>query len=95
MASKEKIDELISEIKISPRNLDEKAIGSALTSLIDDIHDLNSMDLDNLDPMDYLDETPIDYLREDVVDHKSQKEVILKNASRKDKDYVIIERVIK
>ncbi|UUD37006.1 glutamyl-tRNA(gln)amidotransferase subunit C [Mycoplasmopsis californica] len=57
---------------------------------------IKSMNVENVEPMFLVDESPILLMREDVeTDNYLSKETILKNANRKNKDYVVVKKVVK
>ncbi|WP_027334306.1 Asp-tRNA(Asn)/Glu-tRNA(Gln) amidotransferase subunit GatC [Mycoplasma elephantis] len=57
---------------------------------------IKSINVDNVEPMFQVDENPTSWLREDIeAFNYLKKSQILKNAARKNDDYVIIKKVVK
>ena len=50
------------------------------------------IDTKNVEPMTRVDNNPINFLREDIVGEHLAKDLILKNASSSDKDFVVINK---
>lgn len=94
-----KIDKkLISDLaKLAKLNFDEKsskAMENDLKKIIGFVNKLSEIDTDNVDPLIYLSEE-INVLRKDnLISNLSQQEA-LKNAPKKDSDYILVPKVIK
>ncbi|MCR8613396.1 MAG: aspartyl/glutamyl-tRNA amidotransferase subunit C [Mycoplasma sp.] len=72
-----------------------KEIEEYMENILIKVEKIKKLNLENVCPIHYLDDTPTTYLREDKIDHESQKEKILDNATNKDSNYILIDRVVK
>ena len=94
-----KIDKkLISDLaKLAKLNFDEKsskAIENDLKKIIGFVNKLSEIDTDNVDPLIYLSEE-INVLRKDNLTSNLSQQEALKNAPKKDSDYILVPKVIK
>tara|TARA_Y100001954_G_C15801257_1_gene600231 strand:+ start:1966 stop:2256 length:291 start_codon:yes stop_codon:yes gene_type:complete len=94
-----KIDKkLISDLaKLAKLNFDEKsskAMENDLKKIIGFVNKLSEIDTDNVDPLIYLSEE-INVLRKDNVTSNLSQQEALKNAPKKDSDYILVPKVIK
>ena len=94
-----KIDKkLISDLaKLAKLNFDEKsskAMENDLKKIIVFVNKLSEIDTDNVDPLIYLSEE-INVLRKDNVTSNLSQQEALKNAPKKDSDYILVPKVIK
>ena len=94
-----KIDKkLISDLaKLAKLNFDEKsskAMENDLKKIIGFVNKLCEIDTDNVDPLIYLSEE-INVLRKDNLTSNLSQQEALKNAPKKDSDYILVPKVIK
>tara|TARA_B100000212_G_scaffold192523_1_gene145164 strand:+ start:1799 stop:2089 length:291 start_codon:yes stop_codon:yes gene_type:complete len=94
-----KIDKkLISDLaKLAKLNFDEKsskAMQNDLKKIIGFVNKLSEIDTDNVDPLIYLSEE-INVLRKDNLTSNLSQQEALKNAPKKDSDYILVPKVIK
>ncbi|MBG37890.1 MAG: Asp-tRNA(Asn)/Glu-tRNA(Gln) amidotransferase GatCAB subunit C [Flavobacteriales bacterium] len=94
-----KIDKkLISDLaKLAKLNFDEKsskAMENDLKKIIGFVNKLSEIDTDNVDPLIYLSEE-INVLRKDNLTSNLSQQEALKNAPKKDSDYILVPKVIK
>ena len=94
-----KIDKkLISDLaKLAKLNFDEKsskAMENDLKKIIGFVNKLSEIDTDNVDPLIYLSEE-INVLRKDNFTSNLSQQEALKNAPKKDSDYILVPKVIK
>ena len=94
-----KIDKkLISDLaKLAKLNFDEKsskAMENDLKKIIGFVNKLSEIDTDNVDPLIYLSEE-INVLRKDNLTSNLLQQEALKNAPKKDSDYILVPKVIK
>ena len=94
-----KIDKkLISDLaKLAKLNFDEKsskAMENDLKKIIGFVNKLSEIDTDNVDPLIYLSEE-INVLRKDNATSNLSQQEALKNAPKKDSDYILVPKVIK
>ena len=89
---------LISDLaKLAKLNFDEKsskAMQNDLKKIIGFVNKLSEIDTDNVDPLIYLSEE-INVLRKDNLTSNLSQEEALKNAPKKDSDYILVPKVIK
>ena len=93
-----KIDKkLISDLaKLAKLNFDEKsskAMENDLKKIIGFVNKLSEIDTDNVDPLIYLSEE-INVLRKDNLTSNLSQQEALKNAPKKDSDYILVPKVI-
>ena len=93
-----KIDnKLISDLaKLAKLNFDEKsskAMQNDLKKIIGFVNKLSEIDTDNVDPLIYLSEE-INVLRKDNLTSNLSQQEALKNAPKKDSDYILVPKVI-
>ena len=94
-----KIDKkLISDLaKLAKLNFDEKsskAMENDLKKIIGFVNKLSEIDTDNVEPLIYLSEE-INVLRKDNLTSNLSQQEALKNAPKKDSDYILVPKVIK
>ena len=94
-----KIDKkLISDLaKLAKLNFNEKsskAMQNDLKKIIGFVNKLSEIDTDNVDPLIYLSEE-INVLRKDNLTSNLSQQEALKNAPKKDSDYILVPKVIK
>ena len=94
-----KIDKkLISDLaKLAKLNFDEKsskAMENDLKKIIGFVNKLSEIDTDNVDPLIYLSDE-INVLRKDNATSNLSQQEALKNAPKKDSDYILVPKVIK
>ena len=94
-----KIDKkLISDLaKLAKLNFDEKSsktMENDLKKIIGFVNKLSEIDTDNVDPLIYLSEE-INVLRKDNLTSNLSQQEALKNAPKKDSDYILVPKVIK
>ena len=94
-----KIDKkLISDLaKLAKLNFDEKsskAMENDLKKIIGFVNKLSEINTDNVDPLIYLSEE-INVLRKDNLTSNLSQQEALKNAPKKDSDYILVPKVIK
>ena len=94
-----KIDKkLISDLaKLAKLNFDEKsskAMENDLKKIIGFVNKLSEIDTDNVNPLIYLSEE-INVLRKDNLTSNLSQQEALKNAPKKDSDYILVPKVIK
>ena len=94
-----KIDKkLISDLaKLAKLNFNEKsskAMQNDLKKIIGFVNKLSEIDTDNVDPLIYLSEE-INVLRKDNATSNLSQQEALKNAPKKDSDYILVPKVIK
>jgi len=89
---------LISDLaKLAKLNFDEKsskAMENDLKKIIGFVNKLSEIDTDNIDPLIYLSEE-INVLRKDNLTSNLSQQEALKNAPKKDSDYILVPKVIK
>jgi len=89
---------LISDLaKLAKLNFDEKsskAMENDLKKIIGFVNKLSEIDTDNVDPLIYLSEE-INVLRKDNLTSNLSQQEALKNAPKKDSDYILVPKVIK
>ena len=89
---------LISDLaKLAKLNFDEKsskAMQNDLKKIIGFVNKLSEIDTDNVDPLIYLSEE-INVLRKDNLTSNLSQQEALKNAPKKDSDYILVPKVIK
>lgn len=93
-----KIDnKLISDLaKLSKLNFDEKsslAMQDDLKKIIEFIEKLSEINTDNIDPLIYLSEE-LNVLRDDKEVENLSQETALKNAPKKDSDYILVPKIL-
>ena len=93
-----KIDnKLISDLaKLSKLNFDEKsslAMQDDLKKIIEFIEKLSEINTDNIDPLIYLSEE-LNVLRDDKEVESLSQETALKNAPKKDSDYILVPKIL-
>jgi len=94
-----KIDKkLISDLaKLAKLNFNEKsskAMQNDLKKIIGFVNKLSEIDTDNVDPLIYLSDE-INVLRKDNATSNLSQQEALKNAPKKDSDYILVPKVIK
>ena len=94
-----KIDKkLISDLaKLAKLNFNEKSSKSMqndLKKIIGFVNKLSEIDTDNVDPLIYLSDE-INVLRKDNATSNLSQQEALKNAPKKDSDYILVPKVIK
>lgn len=91
----EKIKEIASKIYINPSNEVLESLKKEYNFIKENLKLLEEIDTTNVEPMTRI-SPPINLLRDDKIDPSIliKKEVVLKNASNKDDDYIIMKRII-
>ena len=94
-----KIDKkLIADLaKLAKLNFNEKsskAMQNDLKKIIGFVNKLSEIDTDNVDPLIYLSDE-INVLRKDNATSNLSQQEALKNAPKKDSDYILVPKVIK
>lgn len=87
---KNKLKEVSNSLKFEANDEVVKQIEGIYSELEQKIKLLKNINTDNVQPMTRVDNTPISFLREDTVGEPLKKELILQNAPKSDKDFVVI-----
>ncbi|UWD34141.1 Asp-tRNA(Asn)/Glu-tRNA(Gln) amidotransferase subunit GatC [Mesomycoplasma molare] len=93
---REKIIELAKILKLIPTEEVIESLEKEFEEINKMLEEFKQIDVTNIEPLTRLTEVqPFSLTREDLEkENSNNKEILLKNASNKNEDYVVIERVI-
>ena len=90
-------DKLISELtRLAKLNFDEKSskdMQEDLNKIIDFVDKLSEINTENVEPLIYMSDEVNVLRKDDTIENISQEEA-LKNAPKKDSDYILVPKVI-
>ncbi|WBP83863.1 Asp-tRNA(Asn)/Glu-tRNA(Gln) amidotransferase subunit GatC [Mycoplasmopsis edwardii] len=98
VVDKQKLKDIVSSLMMTPTDQVLDNILENWNKLQQSLEYFNEVDLENLEPMTHIDERyKEDFLRDDEVNSYDMidKAVILKNAPKKDQNFVILSKVVK
>lgn len=91
--TEQKVDELSALAKLKFEGAEKEQIRQDLEKILDMCEKLNEVDTDGVEPLIYM-TNRVNALREDMVHQELTHEEALKNAPKKDSDFIRVPKVI-